>query len=170
MKTFEQLRYEAVKPILTQVGAAVYSSQRLEGAIAYLLYLLSKANAIELPTPALERILNNEDKKTAGQLIALLRKHVKLPERTESVLFTALERRNTIVHHYLTANSERMMFPKDREEMISQLRSFRDEINEAGDLLHPAISALALQVDGIDLEAGKLELKNEFVKHNRGVA
>jgi hypothetical protein len=167
MKTFEELRYEAVKPVLTEVGAAIYASQRLENGIAYLLYLLSRAKAVELPTSYLERILNNQDKKTTGQLIALLRKHVTLPEHAEAILFLALERRNSVVHRYLTENSQRIMIPKGREEMIRELRTFRGQIHEASDYFHPVIKALALKVDGIDMEFGKSELIREFVNNNR---
>ena len=139
MKTFEELRYDAIKPILTEVGAAVYASQRLEGSIAYLLYLLSRANEIEIPTAFLETILNHQGKQTAGQLITLLRKHVTVSDHAEELLTAALDRRNTIVHHYLSENTMRMMIPKEREKMIGELKRYRGQIHEASDYFQPTI-------------------------------
>ena len=170
MQTFEELRYEAVKPILTEVGAAVYASQRLEGSIAYLLYLLARASAIEIPIAFLETILKHEGKQTAGQLIALLRKHVTVPDHAEEMLAVALDRRNTIVHRYLRENTMRMMIPKEREEMIRELKRFRAEIHEASDYFQPAIGALLIEVEGIDPELGKAQIVEEFMKHNRSEA
>jgi len=170
MKTFEQLRYDAIKPILTEVGAAVYASQRLEGSIAYLLYLLSRSNEIEIPTTFLETILNHQGKQTAGQLIALLRKHVAVPDHAEELLLVALDRRNKIVHHYLSENTLRMMVPEEREEMIRELKRYRGEIHEASDYFKPAISALLTKVEGIDPELGESLIIEGFMKLNRGEA
>ena len=69
MDEFEQRKRNLLQPIYFEAGAALYGCQSFEFGIAYLLYLFSRLGVTGLDTKRAESTLEDEEKKTAGQLI-----------------------------------------------------------------------------------------------------
>lgn len=108
MDEFEQRKRDVLQPIFFEAGAALFDCQSFEYGIAYLLYLFSRMGAKGLDTENAVAILEDEEKKTAGQLIGILKKYLEVSEGIEESLTEALKARNKLIHRYLVENVERM--------------------------------------------------------------
>jgi alpha-ketoglutarate-dependent taurine dioxygenase len=87
---FEKTKRQFLQPIFFEAGAGLYDCQAFENCVAYMLYLLSKLGVMGLDPADTAAILDHEAKKTAGQLVAALRKHTTLSEGIEDALANAL--------------------------------------------------------------------------------
>ena len=95
---FEERKKEVLAPIFFEAGAALYDCQSFEYGIAYLLYLFSRLGAKDMDPAQCAAILDDEEIKTAGQLVQMLRKHLRISEGLEDGLTKALKARNRLIH------------------------------------------------------------------------
>ena len=108
-------------------------------------------------------ILEDEEKKTAGQLIGLLKKHLKVSEGLEDSLSKALKARNKLIHRYLVENVERMAEPSEHEKIVKEIRSLRSQVRKSHQQLEPFVKALVEMLDGISIEGVTSEAKDKFM-------
>ena len=171
MNDFEAKKKEYLQPIFFEAGAALFDCQTFEYGIAYLLFLFSQLGVQGLSPENTTAILENESKKTAGQLIGLLKKHIKVSENIESNLAKALDARNIIAHRYLIDNVERFADSSQHESVVSEIRNLRSTIRNAHKNLEPFVRAMAKAVDDIDFDfyenEAKQQLLNQMPSTNR---
>src|SRR5208283_4639597 len=106
-----------LNPFFVEAGAALMDCQGFEYGIALLLYHLSRLGVVGLDFKQTTAIMENEAKKTAGQLINMLRKHCKVSEVLEEKLVVALNARNKIIHRVIIDNVEKLPNPESRKEL-----------------------------------------------------
>jgi hypothetical protein len=164
MNDFEQRKKEILQPIYFEAGAGLFDCQTFEYGISYLIYLFSRLGTAGLSTDKACAILDGEEKKTAGQLIGMLKKHVELSSSIEDDMATALKARNKLVHHYLVDNVERIADVKEHNDLISEIRSLRAKIRKSHKQLEPFVASLAQMVDGLELEDFANDAKEKFMR------
>ena len=165
MDNFESKKKEVLQPVYFEAGAALYDCQSFEYGVAFLLYLFSRLGTDGLSEELTVSIMENEAKKTSGQLIGLLKKHVKVSESLESELTKGLDARNKLIHRFLVDNVERIADPHQHSCLVKDIRSMRSKVRRAGKQLEPFIQALAAITDGLDLETFGKEAKEQFMNN-----
>ena len=163
MDDFEARKREVLQPILFEAGAALLDCQSFEYGISYLLFLFARLGTQGLPVDRAESILNDEEKKTAGQLVALLKQHVKVSPTIEQELTSALKARNHLVHRYLIENIERMVNPLEHEKLVKEIRALRTQVRRCSKQLDPFVKSLAEHLDGISPAELEAEMKAKFL-------
>jgi hypothetical protein len=153
MKHFEETKREYLSPLMIEAGAALYDSQAFEQGLIYLLYLLSKLEGTEdLEQRSIEDILENKKKKTAGQIIGILKKHVSLTAEVEGILSDALDERNFIIHRFFTDNIERILDPKEIDNLVNDIKKRRHAMGKCRAYFDTAIKTLAEAIDGVSID------------------
>lgn len=164
---FEETKKQVLAPIFFEAGAALYDCQSFEYCIAYLLYLFSRLGTPDLDPNHCAAILDNEEKKTAGQLAQLLRKHLRISENLEEGLAKALQARNHLVHRFLIENVERMLEVREHDALVKEIRDFRSSVRQCQRQLDPLVRALAQYLDGAPLDMWAAEAKEQFLRETR---
>lgn len=164
---FQERKKEVLAPVFFEAGAALYDCQGFEYAIAYLLYLFSRLGTGGLDPARCAAILDDEEKKTAGQLIQMLRKHVRVSEAMEDGLAKALEARNRLIHRYLIENVERLVLVREHEALVREIRALRSTVRRSQKQLDPVVRALAESLDVPPFDAWAAETKERFLRDTR---
>jgi len=164
MNEFEQRKKDILQPIYFGAGAALFDCQSFEYGIAYLLHLFSRLGTKGLNIDKACAILDGEEKKTAGQLIGMLKKHVDLSVTIENELASALKARNNLVHHFLIDNVERMTKVKEHDSLVAEIRLLRSKVRKSHKQLEPIIASLAALTDGLNLDDFANEVKQDFMR------
>ncbi|MGB9128124.1 MAG: hypothetical protein WCB97_00600 [Thiobacillus sp.] len=167
MDEFEQRKKNLLQPIYFEAGAALYDCQSFEFGIAYLLYLFSRLGVTGLDTKRAESILEDEEKKTAGQLIGMLKRHLTVSDGIEEKLTVALQARNKLVHRYLIENVERMIDPNEHENLVREIRALRSQVRSSHQQLEPFVKALAETLDDIAIDELSTQAKAKFMPDTR---
>lgn len=149
MSDFEARKKELLQPLLFEAGAALMDCQGFEFGIALLLFYLARLGTEGLDPTKVSLILENQDKKTAGQLIALLKRHITVSEGIETALEEALAARNTLVHRVLIDNIEQLAHAEKRSSLVLEIRVLRAKVQKAKKLLHPFVTAFGEALDGV---------------------
>ncbi len=164
MDAFEARKKELLTPIYLEAGCALGDCQFFEYSIVYFLFLLSKLGVSGLDTQRFMAILDDEEKKTAGQLIVLLKKHLTVSDGIQAGLEAALLARNRLVHRYFIDNTERLLEVGEHEAIVKEIRSLRSTVRNGRDLLDPFVNHLAKRVDGLDTNQISEEAKAQFMR------
>jgi len=164
---FDERKKQVLAPIFFEAGAALYDCQSFEYGIAYLLYLFSRLGATGLDPAHCASILDDEEKKTAGQLAQLLRKHLRISEDIEEGLSKALRARNHLVHRFLIENVERMLEVREHDALVKEIRSLRSTVRGCQKKLDPFVRALAQSLDGAPLDMWAADAKEQFLRDTR---
>lgn len=169
MKTksiFETQKEKILGPLYLQAGAALFDCQSFEYAIALLLFHFSRLGVGGLNSNKLMAILENDDKKTLGQLIFMLRQNLKVSDGIEEALSDALSSRNNLIHRFLVDNVEKFIEEDDRQQLIKEIRQLRRKIQKADKMLRPFISAFGEAMDGFNIAEFHAEAKSRFLSAN----
>jgi hypothetical protein len=164
MDEFETKKQKLLGPVYLEAGAALFDCQSFEYGVAYLLYLLSRMGTVGLDPARFVAILEDEEKRTAGQLVSLLKKHVRVSEGIENILKEALEARNNLIHRYLIDNTERLVDAREHEKIVKEIRSLRSKVQNARAQLDPFVERLAQTLDGLDVNQITEDAKRQFVR------
>ena len=167
MDEFETRKREVLQPIYCEAGAALFDCQSFEYGIAYLLYLFARFGADGLDVKNAVAILEDEEKKTAGQLIGLLKKHLKVSQGLEEALTKALKARNKLIHRYLAENVDRMVTTSEQEKIVKEIRALRSQVRKAHQNLEPFVKSLAKMLDGISIDDVTNSAKGKFMSDTR---
>lgn len=160
---FEDRKRAALAPIFFEAGAALYDCQAFEYSIAYLLFLLSRTGVAGIDPTRCTAILDDEEKKTAGQLVHMLRNHLSVSEAVETGLTEALRGRNRLIHRYLIENVERMIDDGEREDIVKEIKALRSTLQRSQKLLDPLVQALAVLIDKVSIDALATRAKEKFL-------
>ena len=78
---YEARKLEAMRPLMFEAGAALWDCQGFEFGLALQLYYFSpRLGVAGLDAAALKRILDNDDKRTAGQLVDMMKEETPAEE------------------------------------------------------------------------------------------
>jgi hypothetical protein len=163
MDEFEKKKKEYLNPVLFEAGAGLLDSQSFEYQISYLLYLFAKLGVEGLSLKKTTAILDDDEKKTAGQLIGLLKKHVDVEPAVEQKLATALRARNKLVHRYLIDNIERFVNAQERTLLVKEIRELRSQIRASHKSLDPLVVLLSKLVENEPIKMYSEEAKAAFL-------
>lgn len=163
MNDFEVTKKSLLAPLLLEAGAALMDCQAFEFGMGLLLYHFSRLGADGLNPKTLRAVLENDEKKTAGQLVSMFRKHLKASEGLEEALYEALTARNRLIHRIFIDNVERLPMEKERTELIKEIRQLRGTVQRADRAMKPFIEGLSKALDGVDAEKVREEAKVMFL-------
>ncbi|MFZ3320757.1 MAG: hypothetical protein WA190_00185 [Usitatibacter sp.] len=163
MDEFEQRKRNVLAPVYFEAGAALFDCQSFEYSVAYFLSLLARLGTQGLDPKHCRAILDDEEKKTAGQLIQMLRKHARVSDGIEQSLAEALTARNRLIHRYLMDNLERLPHAKEHAALVKEMEKLRSAVRLGIKRLDPFIRHLATELDGADFDAGIEEVKRAFL-------
>jgi uncharacterized protein YutE (UPF0331/DUF86 family) len=161
MDEFEQRKREVLQPIYFEAGAALFDCQSFEYGIAYLLYLIA-CSTDELDLNKSVAILENEEKKTAGQLIGTLKKYLQVSDGLEQALTRALKARNKLIHRYLIENVERIADPKEHSKIVKEIGSLRSQVRKSHQQLEPFVKELA-EILALPFDDMAKDSKDKFI-------
>jgi hypothetical protein len=126
------------------------------------LFHLSRFGTKGLNPEDMYRILDNQDKKTAGQLIHMLMKHATVSPGIETALVEGLNARNVIVHRVLADNIEMFPQPDTRANLAKEIRRVRRKVRAADKILTLFIEAFSAALDGVEKHQIEKEVKALF--------
>jgi len=161
-KEFEIRKKELLNPFYIESGAALMDCQTFEYGISLLLYIFSRIGVMGLDLKDMTAIMENETKKTAGQLINTLKKYVKVSDNFEDKLNVALDARNVIIHRVIIDNIEKLQNPETRNVLIKEINTLRSKVRLADKLIRKIVNKLLKELDGFDAEEFLNEIKHNF--------
>ena len=161
-KEFETKKKELLNPFFVEAEAALMECQGFEYGIALLLYHFSRLGVVGLDPKQTTAIMENEAKKTAGQLIGVLKNHSEVSEALEEKLIVALEARNKIIHRVIIDNVEKLSNPESRKELIKEINILRSSVRLADKSIRAIVNDLGKALDGFDAEEFENEIRSNF--------
>ncbi|QFY42995.1 hypothetical protein F6R98_10520 [Candidatus Methylospira mobilis] len=162
MSEFDTRKKALLEPLFIEAGNALMDCQTFEYGLTLLLFHLARLDSITLDPQKVALILENQDKKTAGQLIAMLKKKANVSDGIEKALEVALASRNTLIHRILIDNAEKLPQAETRASLLKEIRSLRANVQKADKKLRPFIHAFGLELDGFDNRQFEAEAKATF--------
>ncbi len=154
MATSEPDVIELTKPVLLEFAKAVYICQCLESSLCFLLALMAHERVPE--EGAFSASWDFHSKRTLGQLLRRLREQIEIPPKLDEYLGVGVDKRNEIIHGFLTKNAIRLAEPKGRIEIEKELIELKLEVKERDIVVNKLIDALL----------AKYGLSNEILKRN----
>jgi hypothetical protein len=162
MSDFDTRKKELLQPLLFEAGAGLLDCQGFEFGVALLLFHLARLGATGLDPTKISLILENQDKRTAGQLIVLLKKHAKVSGGIETALEDALVARNILIHRVLIDNIEQVAQAETRSSLVLEIRALRTKVQKAKKLLHPFVAAFGEALDGVEQRKIEQEVRQSL--------
>lgn len=163
--TYETIQ-ELVRPVYVEAGAGLLDCQRLEAALKHLLLCCARLGLGGFDLAYVEQVFDGDVKKTAGQLLALLKEKVDVTPDAEELLAQGIRSRNLFIHHFLMDNIAKVLEPVSRDSLVVELRSLRGEVQQAEHFLRPLVTTLARaaglgDIVAMQTLAGETILRNE---------
>src|SRR6266705_5538704 len=140
MATAEPDVIELTKPVLLEFAKAVYICQCLESSLCFLLSLMAHEKVPE--EGAFSASWDFHSKRTLGQLLHRLREQIEIVPKLDEYLGVGVEKRNEIVHGFLTKNAMRLADPKGRIEIEKELVQLKLEVKRRDIVVNKLIDAL----------------------------
>jgi hypothetical protein len=163
MDDFEIKKRELLQPVLFEAGAALMDCQGFEYGVALLLFHFGRLGSPGLDPNKLADVLDDTDKKTAGQLVAMLKRHVTVSDGIDQALTEALAARNRLIHRILIENIEQVVTEDGRAALTKQIRRLRTMVQKGDSMLRPFINAFSEATDGVELARVHEEARAAFV-------
>lgn len=161
-KDFEAKKRELLSPLYVEAGAALFDCQGFEYGIALMLHHFARLGVTGLDPRQTTAIMEDEEKKTAGQLMGMLKKHFEVTDSMEETLSSALKARNKIIHRILIDNAEKIPKQETRKQLIKEIRKLRSIIRDADKSVRETVNALGKAIDGFDPDHYADEIKGTF--------
>ena len=162
MDSFETKKRELLQPVLLEAGAALMDCQSLEYAIALLLFHFARLGTLDLDPSLLRDVLDDTVKKTAGQLVSILKQHVTVSDGIDRGLADALGARNRLIHRFLIDNIEQFLTEDGRKSLTKEIRRLRSTVQKGEKVLQPFINAFSEALDGMELARLQAEVRATF--------
>lgn len=168
MKNFEQKKRELLTPLLVEAGAALLDCQGFEYGMGLLLFHFSRLGARGLNPSMLSLIMEDKEKKTAGQLFAMIRKHLGPSENLVAALQDGIKARNRLIHRVLIDNIERFPISVERKKIVREIQALRSTIQKAKDSINPFVVGLSHALDGVDPDTVMTDAVSTFLSDASG--
>ena len=166
MKNTQDLILEDTNPVLTELGAALYTCQIFENDLCLILTLLGetpdKSKFKSFPVS-----WDHFSEKTLGNLVRRFCETFNMPkdDNYSAYLWKAVEARNTIVHGFLTNRVQELSTPKGRVDLINELIDLNNLVRERYESLNSMFVTL-MEAHGLDLEKEKKIIQNSWTWNN----
>lgn len=122
---------EALKPYFYWLGLTFHSCHQLEYGVKTVLVMMADMGFGGFDLNEMIAIMEDEKKKTLGQVLALVRQQVKLSDGWAESLTRGLDARNRFVHRFLSEVDERLANPGTRTEVVAEVKAIRKVVLEA---------------------------------------
>jgi hypothetical protein len=150
--TYDKIQ-ELMQPVYVEAGAGLLDCQRLEAALKGLLLCFARLGVGDFEIGYVESVFDGEAKKTAGQLLSMLKEKVDVATDAEQILAQGIAARNVFIHHFLIDNIAKVLDPASRERLVAELRMVRAEVQAAEHSLRPLLVELARTAGIADITA-----------------
>ena len=97
----------ALKPIMYELGAAVYLCQLFENNLLLLTSLLSSNGDNIVTADSFENATSKFSEKTLGQIAKVFREKLSLPDNFEQFIHEAVDERNKLTHGFVMRNHDK---------------------------------------------------------------
>lgn len=162
MDDFEIKKRELLNPVLFEAGAALMDCQGFEYGVALLLFHFGRLGTPGLDPNKLADVLDDTNKKTAGQLVEMLKRHITVSDGIDQALAEALAARNRLIHRILIENIEQVVTEDGRAALTNQIRRLRSMVRKGDSMLQPIIIAFSEALDGVELARMHEEVRAAF--------
>lgn len=132
---------DLMTPIFLEFGKAVYICQCFESSLCLLLSLMAHQSA-NGEKGAFHASWDFHSKKTLGNLLKSLREKIEIPEDLDEFLGSGINKRNEIVHGYLTRNATRLPDPNGRLEIERELEELKKEVKRRDVIVNKLLDTL----------------------------
>lgn len=146
---------ELLTPVFLEFGKAVYICQCFESSLCLLLSMMAH-ESVQDKDGAFQAAWDFHSKKTLGHLLKSLRERIEAPEELDEYLRVGVDKRNEIVHGFLTKNVARLADPKGRLEVERELVMLKQEVKRRDIVVNSLLDALL----------NKYGFSNEILKRN----
>lgn len=133
---------ETLKPYFYWLGLAFHSCHQLEYGVKTVLVTMADMGLGGFELGEMIAIIEDEKKKTLGQVLQLLRQRVSLSDQWADSLTTGLDARNRFVHRFLSEVDDRLANPSSRGDVIAEVKAIRRVVLEADRVVQQILEAL----------------------------
>lgn len=123
------------KDVCAHFGLTIYYAQVLEHGIVNAMVICKLSQGSSFTGSDVDPFMDNQFQKTLGKLIKNLRKIMPISHELESSLFTALNKRNWLVHKYFRERVPDNLTYKGRQKMISELEEAKEYFIKVDNML-----------------------------------
>ena len=132
---------DALGPVFLELGKAVYICQTFESSLCLLLAQMAHEGS-EGEDGAFQAAWDFHSKKPLGRLLKSLAAQIEVPKDLEAYLSSGIDKRNEIVHTYLTKNAKRLYDTKGRLEVEKELSELKLEVKRRDVVINKLIDVL----------------------------
>jgi hypothetical protein len=132
-----------LKPLMYWAGLSLHACQQLEYSVKFLLVVMAEVGFGGISMREAVAIIEDQDKKTLGQLLNLLKQRVTISKGWSSALQAGLEARNEVIHRFLIENVERTVDPITRPEVLAALKQLRKTVLAGDQAVREIIETLS---------------------------
>ena len=133
---------EDLRPYFYWLGLTFHTCHQLEYGVKTVLVTMADMGFDGFDLGEMIAIIEDEKKKTLGQVIELLRRRVTLRDGWAITLTTGLEARNRFVHRFLSEVNGRVADPSTRADVIAEVKAIRKVVLEADGTVQQILEAL----------------------------
>ncbi len=141
---------EALRPVIYELGVAVYVCQLFENSLLFLVSILSAHKGV-VTADSFKEALGDHSEKTLGLLAKAFRSKLRIPDNYEVFVREGVEARNRVVHGFVRRNSDKLLTVQGRAELVDELRELQHIVNDRITAVNEVLDR-ALQVFGGSLE------------------
>lgn len=114
-----------LKPLFYWAGLTLHGCQLLEYGVKVLLVTMGELGFGGFRLDEAISIIEDERKKTLGQVLRCIRERVTFSEGWASSLEEGLRSRNRFIHGFLSDSTERIVDPATRAQVITDIKAIR---------------------------------------------
>ncbi|MGD0724357.1 MAG: hypothetical protein ABSB63_02215 [Spirochaetia bacterium] len=96
--------------------------------------------------------MEGDQKRTAAQLIQMLKQHMDVSGEMEKALNEALVARNSLIHRVLVEKIEQTVSKEGRANLKKEIAALRRKVLAGNDVLRPIINTFSQVLDNFDAE------------------
>lgn len=128
-------------PIFIEFGKAVFICQSFESSLCLLLSFMEHETSKD-QEGAFQASWDFHSKKTLGTLLKSLRERIEIPKNLDEFLGEGVDKRNELVHGFLTRNVGRLADSKGRLEIEQELVVLKREVKRRDVAVNRLLDAL----------------------------
>lgn len=148
------------KELFANYGFASLKAQSIEKQLSAIIVAIEHIDNTKIAPLEFRALLDQEDKRTMGNLIRILQGKVSLPSDLENELNDILEKRNYLIHTFFISKGLDMgneeLIPSMNTEIIEIGKSFEKTITSSDDILEKIQNIISIPIDKLNEEAKKL--------------
>lgn len=133
---------EQLKPFFYWAGLTLHACQQLEYGAKVLLVTMAELGFGGFEVADAVAIIEDEKKKTLGEVLRHLRQRVPLGDGWAASLEEGLYARNRFIHGFLTNSIERVADPSTRNDVIADMKAIRRVVLSADGAVRQILETL----------------------------